>query len=38
MKRWLSPILRHPLCTPFTMPSRVARNGRMNCPLKPWGV
>ena len=31
-------ILRYLWYTPFTMPSRLARTGRMNYPLKPWGV
>ena len=38
IKKCLSPILRYPWYTPFTMCSRVARTGRMFCTLKLWGV
>ena len=38
MKRSLFPIVRYLWYTSFTMPSRVARTGRMNYPLKQWGV
>ena len=38
MKRLLLPILSYLWYTPFTMPSRVARTGRMHYPLKQWGV
>ena len=38
MKKLLSPILRYPWYTPFTMFSRVARTGRTNCSLKLWGA
>ena len=38
MKKSLSPILRYPWYTPFTMSDRVAMTERMSCPLKLWGV
>ena len=38
MKRWLFPILGYLGYTRFTMPSRLARTGRTNYPLKPWVV
>ena len=38
MKRSFFPILRYLWYTPFPMPSRITRTGRMSYPLKQWGV